>query len=209
MYHGKEEWKVRRFVEYFDGIDRVFYRFIPEFEYILTDLSRYSNEDLKESVFRKVSLEISLLLMRNIFNERELESNLKGFFEIGRQYFEEEEGLKFLEGVIRYLYSSTEIEVSKVVNTIKDISEKGGELSMTTASKLIEKGRMEGKIEGKIEGRMEGLKEAIALGLELKYGVNGLKLLGQINKIPSVEKLETIKEAVKISNSMEEIGKLI
>ncbi|GAX61241.1 transposase [Candidatus Scalindua japonica] len=56
--------------------------------------------------------------MRNIFNERELERNLKGFLEIGRQYFEEEEGLKFLESVIRYLYGSTEIEVDKVVNTI-------------------------------------------------------------------------------------------
>ena len=139
--------------------------------------------------------------MRNIFNERELERNLKDFFEIGRQYFEEEEGLKFLESVIRYLYSSTEIEVDKVVNTIKEISGRGGELVMTTAMKLIEK--------GKIEGKIEGLKEAIELGLELKYGVEGLKLLERINKISLAEKLETIKEAVKIAKSMEEIERLL
>jgi len=54
-------------------------------------------------VFRKVSLEMALLMMRNIFNESELERNLKDFFEIGRHYFEEEEGLRFLESVIRYL----------------------------------------------------------------------------------------------------------
>ena len=80
LYHGKEEWKVRRFSDYFEGIDEIFCRFVPEFEYLLTDLSKYSNEDIKKKVFRKVSLEISLLLMRNIFDERELESNLKGFF---------------------------------------------------------------------------------------------------------------------------------
>jgi hypothetical protein len=151
--------------------------------------------------------------MKNVFDERELERNLKGFFEIGRQYFEEEEGLRFLESVIRYLYSSTEIEVDKVVNTIKEISERGGELGMTTAMKLIEKGKaegkMEGKMEGKIEGKIEGLKEAIEIGLELKYGVEGLKLLERINNISLVEKLEAIKEAVKISKNMEEIENLL
>ena len=205
LYHGKEEWKARRFREYFEGIDEVFFRFIPEFEYLLTDLSCYSNEEIKEKAFRRVSLQIAMLLMRNIFDEKGLEDKLKGFFEIGRHYFEEEDGLRFLESVIRYLYSSTEIEVGKVINTIKEISEKGGEISMTTAAKLIEKG----KIEGKMEGKMEGLKEAIEIGLELKYGVEGLKLLERIRKIVVIEKLEAIKEAVKISKNMEEIEKLL
>ena len=201
LYHGKEIWKVRRFSDYFEGIDEIFCRFVPEFEYLLTDLSKFSNEEIKQKVFKKVSLEIALLVMRNILNEKELEKNLKDFLEIGRQYFEEEEGLKFLESVIRYLYSSTEIEVGKVVNTIKEISEKGGEMGTTTAAKLIEK--------GKIEGKIEGLKEAIEIGLELKYGVEGLKLLERINTISLVEKLEAIKEAVKISKDMEEIEKLL
>lgn len=201
LYHGKEVWKVRRFSEYFEGIDETFCRFIPEFEYLLTDLTGYSNEEIKYQVFRRASLQIALLLMRNIFNEKTLEDNLKGFFEIGRQYFEEEEGLRFLEGVIRYLYNVPEIAVERVIETIKEVSEKGGKLSMTIAAKLIEK--------GKIEGKMEGLKEAIELGLELKYGVEGLKLLERINRISLVEKLESIKEAVKIAKSMEEIEKLL
>ena len=47
------------------------------------------------------------------------------------------------------------------------------------------------------------------MGLELKYGVDGLNLLERINNISFVEKLETIKESVKISKSMEEIEKLL
>ncbi len=72
---------------------------------------------------------------------------------------------------------------------------------MTTAMKLIE--------EGKKEGRVEGLKEAIEMGLELKYGVDGIKLFGRINKISSVEKLEAVKEAVKIAKDIDEIEKLL
>ena len=201
LYHGKELWKTRQFSDYFEGTDEIFCRFVPEFEYLLTDLSKFSNEEIKQKVFKRVSLEIALLVMRNILNEKELEKDLKDFLEIGRHYFEEEEGLKFLESVIRYLYSSTEIEVDKVVNTIKEISEKGGEMGTTTAAKLIEK--------GKIEGKIEGLKEAIEIGLELKYGVEGLRLLERISKVSLVEKLEAIKEAVKISKNMEEIEKLL
>lgn len=68
-------------------------------------------------------------------------------------------------------------------------------------AKLIEK--------GKIEGKFEVLKEAIEIGLELKYGVEGLKLLEWIYTTSLVEKLEAIKEAVKISKNMEEIEKLL
>ncbi len=217
LYHGKDAWKVRRFRDYFEGIDEVFFRFIPEFEYLLTDLSCYSNEEIKDRAFRRVSLQITMLLMRNIFDEKYLEDKLKDFFEIGIQYFEEDEGLKFLESAIRYLYYASDIAEKRVIDTLKEISEEGGKLSMTIAAKLIEKGKMagraegkvEGKVEGRVEGRIEGLKEAIEIGLELKYGVEGLRLLERISKIVVIEKLEAIKEAVKISKNMEEIEKLL
>ena len=166
-----------------------------------------------------------MLLMRNIYDEKYLEGKLKVFFEIGRKYFEEGEGVKFLESAIRYLYYASDITEERVIDTLKEISEEGGKLSMTTAAKLIEKGKMAGRVEGKMEGRMEGeregerkgrmegkiegIKEAIEIGLELKYGVEGLRLLERIRKIAVIEKLEAIKEAVKISKNMEEIEKLL
>ncbi|MCF6147393.1 MAG: Rpn family recombination-promoting nuclease/putative transposase [Candidatus Kuenenia sp.] len=217
LYHGQEKWKHRRFSEYFACIDEALYRFIPEFEYLLTDLSNYSNEEIKDSAFRRVSLQIAMLLMRNIYDEKYLEDKLKGFFEIGRQYFEEEEGLRFLESVIRYLYNASDIAEERVIDTLKEISEEGGKLSMTIAARLIEKGKMAGREEGRMEGeregerkgRIEGIKEAIEIGLELKYGVEGLKILEKISTITSLEKLEAIKEAVKISRNVEEIEKLL
>ncbi|MCF6149655.1 MAG: hypothetical protein E3K37_13460 [Candidatus Kuenenia sp.] len=110
-----------------------------------------------------------------------------------------------ISGVIRYLYNAPEIQVERVIDTIKEISEEGGKLSMTIAAKLIEKGRLEGEK----KGRIEGLKEAIGIGLELKYGVTGLKLLEKMSNITSMEKLEAIKEAVRISKNIQEIDKVI
>lgn len=105
--------------------------------------------------------------------------------------------------------NSTDIGIERVFSTVKDISEKGGVLVMTTAMKLVEKGKEEGKAEGLKEGEIKGLREAIALGLEIKYGVNGLKLLERINEISSIEKIEAIKEAVKISKDLEEIKTML
>jgi len=51
---------------------------------------------------------------KNIFNERKLAMRLKDFIGIGKLYFREEEGLKFLDSVLRYLFSSTEIIVSNL-----------------------------------------------------------------------------------------------
>ncbi len=64
-------------------------------------------------------------------------------------------------------------------------------------------------MEGKLEGKIEGLKEAIEIGLELKYGDEGQRLFERIKAVSLLEKLEAIKEAVKVSKNIAEIEKLL
>src|SRR4030067_319842 len=162
LYHGREPWKKRGMADYFDGYDEAFGSFLPQFDYLLIDLSQFSNDEIKGVVFKKAALKITLLMMKNIFHEEELERNLADYLEIGRLYFEEEKGLKFLESIVRYLYKSTNIEVDKVISETKTISERGGEVTMTTAMRLIEQGKKEGRIEGEKEGELKGeLKGAL------------------------------------------------
>ena len=187
--------------DYFDGYNETFGSFLPQFDYLLIDLSKFSNEQIKGIVFKKAALKITLLMMKNIFHEEELERNLADYLEIGRLYFEEEKGLKFLESIVRYLYKSTNIEVDKVISATKTISERGGEVSMTTAMRLIE--------QGVLKGQRNGLKIAIELGLELKFGIEGLKFSERVSSIESIEKLHVIKEAIKIAKNLEEISKLL
>jgi len=45
--------------------------------------------------------------------------------------------------------------------------------------------------------------------LEIKFGIDGIALLQKVKKTESIEKLEAIIEAIKITNKIEEIEKLI
>ncbi|MEW6379203.1 MAG: hypothetical protein AB1611_06315 [bacterium] len=62
---------------------------------------------------------------------------------------------------------------------------------------------------GRQRGLRQGLLEAVALGLELKFGEEGLRLSGQIDQIDSIEQLEKIKEAIRTAASFQEIETLI
>lgn len=75
--------------------------------------------------------------------------------------------------------------------------------------KGIEIGKEEGIKEGIEEGKKQGLHNAISLGLELKFGVDGIELSKKVKKAESIDKLETIIEAIKIANKIEEIEKLV
>ncbi len=55
------------------------------------------------------------------------------------------------------------------------------------------------------QGVKEGLLKAIRLGLELRFGSEGLRIFPDIRKIEDADVLDTISEAVK---SAESIGAL-
>lgn len=73
----------------------------------------------------------------------------------------------------------------------------------------MKEGIKEGMKEGMKEGKREGLYYAISLGLELKFGIDGIKLMEKVKKIDSIESLETIANAIKIAKNIEEIERLI
>jgi len=85
-YHGKERWEIKPFCNYFTEIDEKLKHFIPELNYLLTDLSSFTDEELMNGIFNNVSTKISSLLMKNIFNEEKLLKNLFDFLNIGELY---------------------------------------------------------------------------------------------------------------------------
>lgn len=57
--------------------------------------------------------------------------------------------------------------------------------------------------------KKEGLYDTVSLGLEIKFGMDGVALIEKIRKIDSVDKLETLKEAIRLAKNIEEFEKLI
>ena len=150
IYHGEGKWDCRNLPEYFTGIDKSLSRFIPGFDYILADLSQYTDEEIKDSLFQRVSLETAFLLMKNIHNVELLRENLVDFLNICRLYFEEEKGLNFLRALILYLYSAGDLETTEVIEAVSALSEAGGTEAMSTATRLMEMGKIKGIEEGKL-----------------------------------------------------------
>lgn len=54
-------------------------------------------------------------------------------------------------------------------------------------------------------GVQEGLLEAIEMGLSIKFGEKGLRLLPAIRQIEDVERLKMIKNIVKSTDNLSEI----
>jgi predicted transposase YdaD len=74
--------------------------------------------------------------------------------------------------------------------------------------KGFQQGFQEGFQQGKQLGLREGLQEGIILGLELKFGAEGLRLLPEILKIEDVGMLWAIKEGLKFVETMEALRSL-
>lgn len=143
LYHGGRPWHPNGIAELFPDLPKELSLFIPDFEFIFIDLSTYSEQEIKQRIFDQVSLKISLLVMKNIFNPEKLEQQLPSLFNIGAEFYREQSGLKFLETVVTYLYQATEIETAKIINAIEPISNEGGKIAMSTAEKLRQEGRAE------------------------------------------------------------------
>jgi len=166
LYHGRGKWRKKRFAEYFPGMPAVFKRFIPRFDYLLTDLSDFSDEDIKSSTYSRSALIISLLIMKYIFKPKMLLSYLKKFLELDTLYYREEEGLKFIESVFRYIFLATEIEQERIVEKAAAISDTVEEKAMTTGEKLINKGLKQGIEQGREEGIEQGIEQGREEGIE-------------------------------------------
>ncbi|RUR85116.1 hypothetical protein ACF3DV_17415 [Chlorogloeopsis fritschii PCC 9212] len=58
------------------------------------------------------------------------------------------------------------------------------------------------------KGMREGLLEGIAMGLELKFGSEGLTILPEISQIQDVDILRVILTSIKTVNTLEELRQI-
>ncbi len=62
---------------------------------------------------------------------------------------------------------------------------------------------------GEQRGEQRGIISAIELGLELKFGAEGLELMQTVSQIDDLEKLKTIRNAIKSARTLDELRQLI
>ena len=201
FYHGKQQWKIPLNFRFLFDIPAELEQFIPDFQYLLCDISNIDDDEIKGEVM----LRVGILIMKYIFKEELLEK-LPGILGLLRELLHKRTGLEYLETILTYLAKGTEKlnkeDLSKAVKAV--FSEQGGNAMATIAEQWIEEGRGEGREEGKIEGLLRG----IDVGLKLKFGTQGMVLLHEIKKIGDTEILMSIQNGLLTANSPDELKKI-
>jgi len=206
VYHGKQKWEVKKFSDYFPGVDDELKQFIPEFKYLLQDLSHLSDEDIKNRVFSRAATEIAALMMKHIHDfsdpkkvkEQEpiLLDLLGKIIDIGHLYYKEEEGLRFFQAVINYLFRRSELPREEVIKKVTSISIEGGKEAMTIEAQLINKG---------IEQGIEQEKQIVLIRLiNRKFGLTEQEE-ALIRNYSNLDALDHALEEVLFAETKEEV----
>jgi len=197
FYHGNEMWRRQSVYDYFPGLEDELKRYIPAFDYVLTDLREYTDEQIVHELFRRDALKVAMLFMKHIFDSETIEKRLEEFLQAGRSYYMcGEEAEEFLRSLLTYLFSTTSRpEVDRVAAAMERIHAKGGEIKMTVAERLREEGIQWGKEQGIDKGRIPDRQAVLAHLIERKFGITREQR----------ERIESTTDAGKLDAALDKI----
>ncbi len=186
FYHGKEGWKVPE--SFLDSMNldpdeaELFGPYIPDYRYILLDL----NKTDPETLILSLTLQAVFVTFKNIWTLAQPEQFDGTFMKIAA-LSKENQSVKVIEKLLRYIYGFTDIRPDTVMRKA-EMLEAGTlkEMNMTTAQKLREEGKLEGKLEGEYE---KAVKTARAMINEKLDPV----LIARITEL-TLEEIERIAE---------------
>lgn len=153
VYHGKKEWKYRTFDSFFKGIDEGLKKFIPNFDYLLTDLSKLTDAEI---IGMKAGLLLNiLLLLKHSKEEAYIRKNFSQLFYQVEAYLDNEQKVSLVRSMLVYVLETTEISKKEIGRLTQESEEELKQLAMTTAQLLRQEGRAEER--AKFEAELESM----------------------------------------------------
>ncbi|MED4851225.1 Rpn family recombination-promoting nuclease/putative transposase [Caldifermentibacillus hisashii] len=182
--------------------------YLPNFHYLLYDLSEYSDEEIKGNA----QLRIMLKLLRDVAS-KSTEEFLRSFYEASHALLEIEDkqkGIEFFEITLRYVFNAvrdlTKKDMERIVRQIETTFPEGSEVAMTLADILREEGMQEGLEKGRQEGASQGLAKTALQLLTEKFGALPEDLKEDI-KEADLATLETILQNIFKYQSIDDVKK--
>jgi len=147
FYHGKKEWVVKDITKYFGKIDDNLKRFIPKFDYILVDTSKLNLEEIES--YKSVFLQISIFLLKYVFDTEALTKQVKHFFEkVNDRNFNLDEISTFIEYLQNNIKPAEMEIIEQQIQSILPTNQYFLDLyyarQKRNAKKFLKKGREEG-----------------------------------------------------------------
>ena len=102
LYHGKQEWTKPKFEDLFGKISDILKRFLPDFDFIIIDLSKYSDKQIMDT---EAGLLINmLLLLRHSFDTTYLVNNFDVIMSGVEDYDRDSEYWQFAHSLLVYFF---------------------------------------------------------------------------------------------------------
>ncbi|PAC36941.1 Rpn family recombination-promoting nuclease/putative transposase [Caldifermentibacillus hisashii] len=182
--------------------------YLPNFHYLLYDLSDYSDEEIKGNA----QLRIMLKLLRDVVT-KSTEEFLRSFYEASHALLEIEDkqkGIEFFEITLRYVFNAvrdlTKKDMEQIVRQIETTFPERSEVAMTLADILREEGMQEGLEKGRQEGASQALAKTALQLLTEKFGALPEDLKEDI-KEADLATLETILQNIIKYQSIDDVKK--
>jgi len=195
IYHGSSSWNVTtHFQGQFQNIGESIKPYIPEFNYVLVDLTQIPNDEIEQKAKNTPFLMASLLLMKLVALH-----DIEGIMRIAVIISLSEEERIIL---ILYLFYTLDVDQDTMQRIVKELG--GEELMPSLAEKLIKQGEKRGEEKGKIEGKQELLIKF----LRRKFNITP-KEEKMIRSVTDESKLDAAAEAVLDAKSKDEVLKVL
>lgn len=193
VYHGERQWDENNNMDmcFEDTLDDEFKNYIPRFDYVLYDLSKVKNDEIRGNI----EFVIAIRTMKHIFED--IVEELKKIFAILEEYVSkhsiDKELKDFLECLIAYINKSEDIEPKDIYELVDRVNNNElREVVMTLEKKFKEEGRVEGREVGRKEGREVGrVEEKIETATKMKKEGLDVGLIAKITGL-SKEKIEKL-----------------
>jgi len=170
LYHGRTPWRVPERLSELLNAPEGLRAYQPELRYLLCDLGRYSDEEIRGTAI----LQASLLVMKHIFHD-DLGEALSRALELLANLCQSQTGLEAVEVMLRYVAMATDrVGPEEIRNALTAaFGPEGEDIMPTLAEKWIEegmtKGLQQGLQQGVQEGRLEAARESVLEALEARF----------------------------------------
>ena len=194
LYHGEDNWTLgTSFVSMFGkDVPAELNQYLPDFKYMLMDLS-----DLKDEQISGNYVWNAVLMFFKYVSTTKYADKIPEILKMIQDEFKKETGMKNLEALLIYLYSTQDREISEVIEVIKPILPEKEGILMTTAEMLRKEGREEGREEGIRKGRTDGIYQALVSTVNTRFQKVPEDITIELKTIQSQEKMmELLQQAV-------------
>jgi len=203
IYHGTTSWNVTtHFQGQFDSLNEIVKPYVPEFDYVLVDLTQMPNDEIEQKAQNAPFLAASLLLMKLVaLQDLEEIAGITVIINLP----EEKKLMLFL-----YLFYTLDVDQNTMQRIVKELG--GEEIMPSLAERLIkqgeERGEKRGEERGERKGTVKGKQELLIKQLRRKFNLtHGEEKM--IRSVTDESKLDAAAEAILDAKSKEEVFKIL